>query len=480
MVLNEHNNTPQDNNINQEIFIIAAFKAIVALQWEILYTGKEGFVAQTDTNNWIKIVWDGGNISVTTEHADGQAIVERLKEAFLSAMASINTETVHADYDLISQSFQDEDIASNNPGKKKLAYTIAAFFIPVKNFFITPLIIDINILVYIIMICTGINFFEPDAQSMLAWGANYKPLTLDGQIWRLFTSCFLHFGILHLLLNMYALAYIGMLLEPLMGKSRYLSAYLFSGIIASAVSLWHNDFVVSAGASGAIFGMYGVFLAMMAGNIVHKSLQKELFANIGFFVVLNLVIGFSQTGIDNSAHIGGLVSGFVIGLIMVPGLKNKKSTRLYWGGIAISATLCAALAFGAYNFSYNDLAKYDSLINTFSQNEHKAVELYKVDENTTEAEVKIILETNIIPVWAENVKIADSLQALNVPETVDKQRKLIKEYSGYKLEYFKLLHKKVNENTEAYDQRIEKIGNNIEQSLNELNATALKEEDKKP
>jgi len=478
MVSNEYNNTSQDNNINYHIFIVAAFKAIAALQWEILYVGKEGFIAQTNTNTWIKIVWDSGNITVTTEDANGQDIIEKLREAFLSAVAAINTETVHADYDLISQSFQDEDITGQNQGKKKISDTVAAFFIPVKRFFITPLIIDINILVYIIMICTGVNFFEPDAQSMLAWGANFKALTLDGQIWRLFTSCFLHFGILHLLLNMYALVYIGMLLEPLMGKSRYLTAYILSGIIASAASLWHNDFVVSAGASGAIFGMYGVFLAMMAGNIVHKSLQKELFANIGFFVVLNLAIGFSQTGIDNAAHIGGLVSGFVIGLIMVPGLKNKKSAGLHWGGMGVSIALGAAIALGAYNFSSNDLAKYDSLVNTFSQNEHKAVELYKVDENTTEAEVKKILETNIIPVWKDNVKIADSLQTLNVPETVNEQRKLIKEYSRYKLEYFTLLHKKVKENTEAYDPQIEKMGNEITKSLDKLNATAAKKEDK--
>jgi len=161
------------------------------------------------------------------------------------------------------------------------------------------------------MIISGVHFFMPENQSLLDWGANFKPLTLAGQWWRLFTAIFLHIGIFHLLFNMYALFYIGLLLEPYLGKARFLAAYLISGIAASITSLWWNDLIISAGASGAIFGMYGVFLSLLSTNLLDKSVKKALLTSIAIFVVYNLLNGLKQgSGIDNAAHIGGLVSEF--------------------------------------------------------------------------------------------------------------------------------------------------------------------------
>ena len=79
------------------------------------------------------------------------------------------------------------------------------------------------------MAINGVNIMLPDNGSLLNWGANFRPMTLDGQWWRLLTNCFLHIGIFHLLMNMYALLYIGVLLEPLLGRTRFLSAYLLTG-----------------------------------------------------------------------------------------------------------------------------------------------------------------------------------------------------------------------------------------------------------
>ncbi len=107
------------------------------------------------------------------------------------------------------------------------------------------------------MILTGVDIMVPDTESLIAWGANFRPITLAGEWWRLLTSCFLHIGIIHLLMNLYALMYIGIQLEPHLGKTRFLAAYLLTGIAGSANSLYWHEFTVSAGASGAIFGMYG-------------------------------------------------------------------------------------------------------------------------------------------------------------------------------------------------------------------------------
>ncbi|MCH5686962.1 rhomboid family intramembrane serine protease [Niabella sp. W65] len=141
------------------------------------------------------------------------------------------------------------------------------------------------------MVANGVHFLNPEGETLVRWGANFKPATLDGQWWRLLTNCFIHIGILHLLLNMYALMYIGSLLEPYLGKARFLTSYLLTGIAASITSLWWHDLTISAGASGAIFGMYGLFLAMLTTDLIEKEARKPLLTSIGIFVGYNLLYG---------------------------------------------------------------------------------------------------------------------------------------------------------------------------------------------
>ncbi len=143
------------------------------------------------------------------------------------------------------------------------AADLLAVFKPAKDYFITPIILNINLFIFLLMAMMGVSMVQPDSGSLLTWGANYGPLTLAGEWWRLISSCFLHIGVVHLLMNMYAFLLIGAQLEPRLGKLRFSVAYLLTGIIASGTSLWWHRHTISAGASGAIFGMYGVFLAML-------------------------------------------------------------------------------------------------------------------------------------------------------------------------------------------------------------------------
>ena len=122
-------------------------------------------------------------------------------------------------------------------------------------------------------------------------------------------------------MNMYALVYIGLLLEPYLGKTRLAVAYVLSGAAGGATSVFWHEVVVSAGASGAIFGLYGVFLAMLTTNLMEKSARKSLLISIGVFVFYNLANGM-KAGIDNAAHIGGLISGLLIGYAYYPELKT--------------------------------------------------------------------------------------------------------------------------------------------------------------
>ncbi len=203
------------------------------------------------------------------------------------------------------------------------AADLLAVFKPAKDYFITPIILNLNLAVFLLMAANGVSMAQPDSVSLLTWGANYGPLTQGGQWWRLLSSCFLHIGIVHLLMNMYAFLLIGAQLEPRLGRLRFSIAYLLTGIIASGTSLWWHSHTISAGASGAIFGMYGVFLALLTTDLVEKRSRKQLFASILFFVVYNLLGGLKE-GVDNAAHLGGLIAGLAIGYCYVPRLRTER------------------------------------------------------------------------------------------------------------------------------------------------------------
>ena len=195
-----------------------------------------------------------------------------------------------------------------------------------KSYTITPFLVYANILVLLAMVLSGISILHPTAQELYVWGGNLRPSVTHGEWWRLVTYQFLHGGVMHLLMNTFALLYIGMFLEPLMGKLRFASAYLMTGIFAGLVSIAVHPASVGVGASGAIFGMYGVFLALLTTRHIKKTLRKTMLRSILFFVVLNLMYGL-QGNTDNAAHIGGLLSGLFIGYAYYPGINKQHVVR---------------------------------------------------------------------------------------------------------------------------------------------------------
>lgn len=182
----------------------------------------------------------------------------------------------------------------------------------------TTVIIGANVLVYILMALTSQTLRDFSGETLLLWGANYGPETLNGAWWRLLTSTFLHGGVLHLLFNMNALYVVSPYLEPVMGWRKYSLIYLTAGLAASLASVFWNPIVLSVGASGAIFGMYGLSMALITRKVYPPEFGRQFLKSNALFIGLNLVWGFTSTNIDNAAHIGGLVSGFLIGFLVKP------------------------------------------------------------------------------------------------------------------------------------------------------------------
>ena len=128
---------------------------------------------------------------------------------------------------------------------------------------------------------------------------------------------FLHSGIVHLVYNMIALFFIGLFLEPSIGSKKFMIIYLLTGVIASITSLYFHDSVISLGASGAIFGMCGLLPALIILKNLEKDLKVILLVGGAIFIGINLISGLSG-GIDMAAHLGGLISGFIIGITYFP------------------------------------------------------------------------------------------------------------------------------------------------------------------
>jgi len=199
------------------------------------------------------------------------------------------------------------------------------YLIPKDEHFVTSIILDINILVFLLMIFSGINPISPNGQELMQWGANRRFETTNGEWWRLLTSMFVHGGFMHLFLNIYGLVLAAIFVEPLLGRKNYFILYILSGLCGSLASIWWYSHTASVGASGAIFGLYGAILGLLLTNAFHKDSKKGMLMMIGIYVAINLLWGLTG-GIDNAAHIGGLLSGAILGIILYK-LDNKKAEQ---------------------------------------------------------------------------------------------------------------------------------------------------------
>jgi len=184
----------------------------------------------------------------------------------------------------------------------------------------TVLLIGVNVLVFGAMLLSGAGLWHSQNGVQLAWGANFGPATQDGEWWRLASAMFLHFGLLHLALNMWALWDGGQWVERMYGHFRYVVIYFVAGLVGNLLSLvYHQGHAVSGGASGAIFGIYGALLSYLwleRARIQRGEFRWLFWAAVGFSAV-SIVLGLLIPGIDNAAHIGGLTSGVLMGGLLI-------------------------------------------------------------------------------------------------------------------------------------------------------------------
>jgi rhomboid protease GluP len=250
---------------------------------------------------------------------------------------------------------------------------------------VTPVLVALNAIVFVAMLFDGAGLIQANGAVALRWGSNFGPLTASGEWWRLLTSAFIHYGLIHLAFNMYALWDLGGLTERLYGRGRFLWLYLFAALTGSLGSLWWNTDppVNAAGASGAIFGLLGGLLAFVinARNGVPKAIMKAHRNSALLWGGYSLLFGAANAGlIDNAAHVGGLLGGFTMGWLLArpvdPQLRAQPGGMKLAGAFLAGALMLGAAAWavmhpGAEAAQVRDYERFDAQLPT---REHEAIQ----------------------------------------------------------------------------------------------------------
>lgn len=214
--------------------------------------------------------------------------------------------------------------------------------------------------------------------------------------------------------------------------------------------------------------MYGVFLAMLTTNLIEKSARKALLTSIVIFVGYNLLNGM-KGGIDNAAHLGGLLSGMVIGYAFVPGLKKKDDPVMENILIAVlSIVIIVGSAFVYKSITPFEIKQYNTGMHEFASTEQMALQAFKMPENTPRGRLLYELEHRSIYYWNENIKLVNNLDRLYLPEPLHERNKKILRYCQLRVEHSQVVFRAVTEDTDIYRSQIEDLNRRIEAIVSEL------------
>jgi len=320
------------------------------------------------------------------------------------------------------------------------------------NAFVTPLLVALNVAYFAFMVVKGVSPWEPTTEAILKWGANYGPFVTHGQAWRMVTAMFIHIGVIHIGMNMWVLWQSGQFVERLFGNFNYFVLYMLSGIGGSLTSIYFKPMTVSAGASGAVFGVYGglVGFLLMQRHAIPKRNLTSLVTNAGLFLVVNMVFGGMKANIDVTAHLGGFVAGFLLGCALAcPLTPLNQSARLTRGLLVLVAG--TGLAWGLTNRLpvMDDLQEEAQAVDTLENSNAKLFQdgVAKVDaKQMTGGAFNEIVQQKVLPPW-----YAERNRVLGLRLPVDQQASANKlaQYMALRGEAWSLAGQGVKANDEA-------------------------------
>lgn len=339
--------------------------------------------------------------------------------------------------------------------------------------------VAVNIAVFGVMVLAGVDPVNPTPERLVAWGANFGPLTTDGEWWRLLTCTFLHIGVFHLLVNMFGLFLAGVLCERLLGNGGFLILYLLAGLMGSLVSLHWNPAVVCAGASGAIFGVFGALLGftLLDRSIMPPKITRRLRKEGVLFLGFNVLIGLDVPNIDLAAHAGGFAVGVLGSLLFAntahpenPGRRTRRATILAVVGLAAVVLVAAA-----DQASPLEDGQFVHAMLEFLDTEKKARDTYNAALARTErgeltdAGFARIVARDVLPPWRDiHRRLA---QTPHVPARYRKLWPVLLEYLQAREDAWDLIVRAIQENNPALGEQAWQRALTAEQLAGQLGDT---------
>lgn len=369
----------------------------------------------------------------------------------------------------MSEDLGNADLSKANPSNAMLCLP--------PTMTVTRTIIIANVAVFGGMVASGMSFVSPDGLALLNWGANYGPFTLNGQWWRLVTYMFLHFGIVHIGMNMWILWGLARLVERLVGSVGFGIAYMVSGIAGGIASLAWNPVGISAGASGAVFGTAGTLLGfvVLRNDTIPSAVRNQMLKSMATFLILNLAVGMSVPQIDMAAHVGGFVGGTICGLILSQPLSQGILARRKFRNLiaVMAAAVILPLAVVALPEAPPDI---NSEMQRLSHVENEIYDTFNADEqlaatgNIDDVEFADRIESSVLPAW---IKLKEDIESLSTLEYADRDymEKLLR-YVRSREEIWRLLVQGLRDQDDSKIKRAYQLSIESREKLqNEINSS---------
>lgn len=381
--------------------------------------------------------------------------VIRLLRALHSIDAAIAPEELTAAADERRHLIRPEGETVHLTRSRRVVNGFTQVFKPVKGYFVTPILIVLNAMVFLLMtnkwLFPASSGWTPAGEALEKVGANYKPLTLFGEPWRLVSAGFMHADGFHLFFNMYAVMMCGLYLEPLLGRARFAVAYLLTGIGGALASLWWYDTTPSVGASASVFGLFGFILALLLHKFLEPRERKALLISLGIYLVMNLSSIFVSTNYDHAAHFGGLFSGMLLGLLWLPSLRPGATLRRKTASVVTGLIVCGILYVAAFFLAPRDVKEYLEKRTKMDENYLLASGAYTA--RTNEERMKW-LQNYAIYYMDENLQLMDEVDQMRLAPDSRKQNRILRKIYSTQKQLFVWNYKTLAEGKNPYDAQI--------------------------
>jgi rhomboid protease GluP len=459
---------------NWEIFAIAQ-QACNDLDWEYLVADENTFTATTPTN-WTL------NEEIITIHPAGDEIIfksksesielleagrnqKNIEEELLPAFNKVKSRWSKEGLTEAAATLKNESLKQLSTGSRVESERMTYGF---RDHEITFSLIAIQLIVFIVMAVKGVNVSNPATADILKWGGAMRTFVTGGEWWRLAAAIFLHVGIANLVANIIALYFIGILVESILGRVKFLIAFLCAGVLANLVTIIWNADVVAAGASGAIFGMYGALLAFGTTRYITRKFPKVWLLTILAYVAFSVFIGYSSD-VYNVINYSGLVAGICIGYLFYFFHFKRNVARA--GGTRISVEILLATALIAFLYIRNqrdDSIRFEKAVMRLNQIELKAMTQMQRLQNYTDEQATRMLKDTTLPEWQHFQKELTKTDKYRLDDEFNQKRKLLSKYAQLRILQTQLIYQSIKEGTDKYNQNVNSVSDSIDLIIDKL------------